>query len=119
MTITATSAALPAGFEDFEPFLGWALPTQSARNEKKMSSTMEELTALYKLGVLDGRVAPALQHCDLYALDDQPQDVRNLFLILLSIAELRAQVELYKQVPPPPHAVHPSRMRRTPAADTL
>lgn len=119
MTASTDVRALPAGFEDFEPFLDWALPTQTERNVKKMGCTMEQLTALYELGVRDGRVLEALRHCDQYPLDDQPQDVRNLFLITLSIAELRPQVELYKQVAPPPHATHPSKMRRFPQADAL
>lgn len=112
----ATEDTLPAGFEDLLPYVSWALPTQSARSDKKMQSSIEEVTAFYDAGMRDGRVMDALRHCDQYPLDDMPADARRLFHLTLSIAEVRPQVEMYGQIDPP-NAVSPSRLRMTPESD--
>lgn len=97
---TSTDRALPEGFEDFEPFLGWALPTQNGRQRKKSRSTIEELQALYDLGMKNDRISDALDHCDKFPLDDLPADTQRLFHILLSMAEIRPEVECWKTVTP-------------------
>ena len=38
-------ATLPAAFAELEPFAGWALPTEKARYEKRLSSSMQDLQA--------------------------------------------------------------------------
>jgi len=37
---------LPQPFQDLEPFLAWALPTDRERSAKRQASTMAELKAL-------------------------------------------------------------------------
>jgi hypothetical protein len=37
----------PADFADLERFADWAVPTERARYEKRLASTMDELQALY------------------------------------------------------------------------
>ena len=108
--------SLPAGFEDFQPFIDWALPTQSARSAKKMASRFEELVALYELGMRDGRLGAALGHCDQFPLAELPDDARRLFQITLSMAEVRPQVELYGEVSPA-HLAPPSHFPMSPASD--
>ena len=112
---------LPAGFEEFEWFLDWALPTQAERSAKKMRSTFEQIQALYDLGMREDNIARALRHCDRFPLSDLPPDAAALFYITLSMAEVRPQVELYRQVhsPFPGEEVLPSRLAPTPEYDRL
>ena len=112
---------LPAGFEEFEYFLDWALPTQTERSDKKMSSSFEQIQALYDLGMRDDNIRRALAHCDRYPLHEMPPDAATLFRITLSMAEVRPQVELYRQVhsPFPGEEVLPSRLPPTPDYDQL
>ena len=109
LTPTTPQEDLPDGFDDFLPFLSWALESQSARSAKKMSSTFEEIKTLYDLGMENNRVGDALAYCDRFPFDEMPPDARRLFLITLSMAEVRPQAELYGVV----HAdytAHPSRL---------
>jgi hypothetical protein len=106
------SDVLPEGFEDFEPFLDWALPTHAARISKKLASTLEELTALYELGMQNDRVRSALAYCDQFPLGALPPEGQHLFDITLSMAEVRPQVELYGEVSPS-NLVSPTRLPMT------
>lgn len=119
--MTTATRQLPKGFEDFEPFVGWALPKQSERAAKKMTCTFEEIKALYDFGLRDDNIARALDHCDRYPLDALPEDASRLLWILFSVAEVRPQVEAYGQVhqPFPGEEVLPSRMPLTPECDVL
>jgi hypothetical protein len=120
--MTADQAPLlPTGFEEFEPFLGWALPRQTDRADKKMSSTFEEIKALYDFGLRDGNIAKALRHCDQFPLNELPPDAARLFQITLSMAEVRCQVEFYGQVQTPlaSEGILPSRLAPTPDYDRL
>jgi len=115
------SGRLPAGFEDFEEFLDWALPTQVERSDKKMRSTFDQIQALYDLGMRGDNIARALRYCDQFPLSELPPDAAALFQITLSMAEVRPQVELYRQVhsPFPGEEVLPSRLAPTPEYDRL
>ena len=118
---TDQAPLLPHGFEEFEPFLGWALPKQTDRAAKKMRSTFEDLKALYDFGMSDDRLVKALRHCDQFPLAELPPDAARLFQITLSMAEVRPQVELYGQVnqPFPGEDVLPSRLPPTSDYDRL
>ena len=118
---TDQAPLLPAGFEDFEPFLDWALPRQTERSDKKVRSTYEEIKALYDFGMQDDHLGKALRHCDQFPLGDLPPDVARLFQITLSIAEVRPNVELYGQVRSPLayDAALPCRLPPTPDYDEL
>jgi hypothetical protein len=109
---------LPEGFDDFRPFLDWAIPAQSGRTAKKMNSTFGEVQALYDLGMTGNRIVEALSFCDGYPLDAMPPEVQRLFLITLSMAEVRPQVESYGAIRGAASA-DPSRMPRSAATDTL
>ena len=111
--MSAPTAMLPQGFEEFEPYLEWALPNHSDRAATKVASSYEQIKALYDFGMADDRIATALRHCDQYPLDAMPEDTRRLFLIVMSMAEVRPQVEMYGQVEQPGDGpqVHPSRLR--------
>lgn len=112
---------LPAGFEDFEPFLDWALARQTDRSDKKMRSTFEEIKALYDFGMSDDHIVKALRYCDQFPLSDLPPDAARLFQITLSMAEVRPNVELYGQVHQPMAGdpVLPCRLPPTPDYDRL
>jgi hypothetical protein len=86
-----------------------------------MSSTFEEIKALYDLGMRDDNLPRALRHCDQFPLSELPPEVATLFQITLSMAEVRPQVELYRRVhsPLPGEEVLPSRLAPTPEYDRL
>jgi len=116
-----TTSQLPEGFEGFAPFLDWAIPRQADRAAKKMTSTFDQLKALYDFGMADDNIARALAYCDQFPLSDLPEDAATLFHITLSMAEVRPQVELYRQVhqPIPGKEVLPSRLPPLPDYDQL
>ena len=96
-----TSAKLPPGFQDLEPLVGpWALPTEKQRNRKHLSCSMEEVKEYYDtvLPRADAMIAH-LQALEANGRPDSiPQESRNLFYLLLSLAEVSQSVEVHGQV---------------------
>lgn len=86
---------LPEPFMELVPFAGWALETERARTEKRMTTSMEDIHAFYDammrrfdqiIDCLEGHFGP-----------DMPASVHRLFLMALSLVEVVALVELYKR----------------------
>lgn len=89
-----TQALLPPGFADLEPFIHWALPTETERNTLRVASSQETLQA-YADALL-----PRAE--DITRLVDAtptplPEPVERLFLMLLSLAEVAPAIEYYGQ----------------------
>jgi len=110
--------ALPKGFEEWLPYVTWALPTQSGRRSKKMASTFDELKSLYDFGMTGERLVEALRYLDRFPLDELPADGQRLLEITLSMAEVRPQVEMYGELAPA-HMVPPTRLYPTADSDGL
>ncbi len=87
---------LPEPFRDLEIFVdAWALPTEAARNEKRLSSTMEELEVFYQ--AMAPRMEAIMEYLNQFPLDQLPEDPKRLFYLTLSLAEVAPAVELFKQ----------------------
>lgn len=87
---------LPAGFEALEEFVeGWALALESARMEKRWSSTMEDITRFYDS--MSSQIEAVLDHLDRFELKALPEREKRLQLLTLSLAEAASAVETYKQ----------------------
>ena len=126
------SRLLPAGFEDFEPFVGWALPLESDRHAKRFDSTTEDLKRFYDVAMSPGstpdrtRIEEVVHHLDRYELGpdgatnhiDAPEEENRLFLISLAIAGVAYSLEAYGEVAPD-WVVRPERMGPTAKADVL
>jgi len=86
---------LPAGFEDLQPYLDWALATEAERMNKRLATSMEDIKAFYSvmLAHID-EVLAYLNDFPLAELDPQQQRLMNLSL---SLAEIWVAVELYDQ----------------------
>lgn len=87
----------PAGFEDLEKYADWALPTERARNRKRLASSMAEIKEFYQL-MLE-RVEPALAYLNQFPLDAMPPPEQNLLNLTLMLAEVANAVELFKTQP--------------------
>jgi hypothetical protein len=87
---------LPEEFEDLERFAAaWALPTESARSEKRISSRMEEISEFY--GAIHGRMNEILQYLSRHDVTAMPEDAKQLLYLALSLAEIAPAVEWYDQ----------------------
>ena len=104
------SHLLPEGFEDFEPFAGWALALQDEPSQKHYTSPYAAVKALYDAAMspargegAEFRMEEALLYLEQYPLGpdgatnhlEGPEDANRLFLILLSAAECAYSVEAY------------------------
>ncbi len=66
-------AKLPAQFADLEPFVdGWALPTETQRYAKRLSTPYPEIQAFYDAILPLG--TEALDYLDQYSMDSLPDD---------------------------------------------
>ncbi|GAB2851652.1 hypothetical protein GCM10022221_58860 [Actinocorallia aurea] len=90
------TALLPAGFADLEPFAAaWALPTEAERYARRLAAPMTEIQAFYD--AIIPRAEAALAYCDRYSLDDLPDDVLHLMLLLYSMVTISFCVEAWSQ----------------------
>jgi len=89
-------AQLPPEFKELEPFLDWSLATERERSVKRHRSSMGEIRAFYD--AILGRLDEILTLLAQYAPDEAPGEVRRLFLMTLSLAEIAPAVENFGQV---------------------
>jgi hypothetical protein len=87
---------LPAQFQDLEPLLSWALPSEGERSAKRHASSMAELRAFYH--ALIARMPELFESLNGFLLTDTiPAAVNRLFLMTLSWAEIAPAVENFGQ----------------------
>ena len=90
-----TPAILPTAFVDLEAHIGWALPTETERNARRMASSQPELEVF--ANALIPRLDDIAAYLNRFPLDAMPADARALFFILLSVAEVAPAVESYRR----------------------
>lgn len=93
--MTPTPVVLPAAFADLAPFAAWALPTETARNRRRLASDMGEIRAFAE--AMLPRLDAIAAHLDGFALDALPQPEAALFAMMLSVAEIAPAIECYDQ----------------------
>ncbi len=87
---------VPDQFRQLEPFArDWALATEAERLRRRFSSSFEELQAFY--GAVLPQMDAIISYLNEYSSETMPKDVRRLFYIALSLAEIAPAVELFKQ----------------------
>jgi hypothetical protein len=86
---------LPTQFAELEPFLGWALVTERERSARRHASSMSEIKAFYE--AMTARLGEILNHLDEFTQEDAPDDVKRLFLLTMSLAEIAPAVENFNQ----------------------
>ena len=87
---------LPEEFAELEPFAPmWCLATEAERFERRLSSSMAELTEFYN--AFFPRLEEAIEHCHAYPLDDLPEDVTNLLRLVHSLVMVAMAVEIFAQ----------------------
>ena len=100
---------LPEQFQNLEPFLDWALATETERRGKRISSTMDEIQAFYD--TIFPQMEAIVSYLDQFPLDELAEEAQPLYYLTLSLVEVTSAVELYHQ----PHiieAIEPERFRR-------
>lgn len=98
---------LPPAFADLAPFLDWALPTADERQQRRLAATSEGLRAFYD-AVLP-RLEDILSAVDEYPLGALPEELRPLYGIALSLAEVAPHIELYGGAVGVPYAFEEGR----------
>ncbi|MGW0180479.1 hypothetical protein [Nocardia sp. NPDC003345] len=90
---------LPPAFAEFERFAPiWCLATETERWERRMNSSMEELTAFYS--AFFPRLEEAITYCDKFPLDDLPDEVLHLLQLIYSVSMVAMAVEIFLQPRP-------------------
>lgn len=87
---------VPDQFKDLGAFApAWTLATETERNHRRLSSSMEELQALYE--AMLPQMDAIFEYLNQFPLDNMPEDAKRLFYLTLSFAEIAPAVELFKQ----------------------
>ncbi len=102
-----TNNTLPAAFAELTPFLDWALPSADERQTKRRTATREQLKAFYD--AMLPRLEEILAQADAYPLGKLPEELRTLYYMALSMAEVAPHIELYGGAPGVPYAFEETR----------
>src|SRR5262245_43393500 len=86
---------LPPEFSDLEPFADWALPTERARYEKRLASTMDDMQALYDAAM--ARMDDALAYLEGTAVDALPDDGKRLLWLYCALVTVSFPIEVWRQ----------------------
>jgi hypothetical protein len=86
---------LPTDFADLEPFADWAVPTERARYDKRVASTMEEMQAFYDAAF--PRMEAALEYLEQFSLDNLPDDAKRLLWLYCALVTVSFPVEVWRQ----------------------
>ncbi|BBX94982.1 hypothetical protein [Mycobacterium lacus] len=87
--------ALPAEFEDLEPYRDWDLATEPERYAKRLASSMTEMQAFYDAAF--PRVNDVIAYCDKFPMDNLPEDARTLMHMMQSLITVSFPIEAWKQ----------------------
>ena len=91
-----STGLLPEQFKELEVFVdGWALRTEEARVNKRLSSSMEEIKAYYE-AVLPHAEAMLL-YLNEFDLNDMPDDAKRLLYLCFSLTEASLAVEWWEE----------------------
>jgi hypothetical protein len=90
------TAKLPTQFADLEPFVAeWALPSETERYRKRLSTPMAEIQAFYD--AIFPRANEVLDYLDQYTLDELPDEALNLLRLIYSLVCVSIAVEAWGQ----------------------
>lgn len=93
--ISQARGALPDGFADLEPFVGWALATETERLASRESSTIEEMQVFYD--AMMQRLPAIVQYLNQFPIERMSDETQRLLNMALSVIEVSIAVELYRQ----------------------
>lgn len=109
VSVPANERALPAGFEDLEPFVAhWAVAGQNERRYQRCDTSLEEIRRFYDAMV--PRADSAMTHLADFPLRDMPGPEARLMRLVLSLAQASMAVEVQGSARVP-HAPWPDTVR--------
>ena len=93
VAIGSRDAGLPPGFEDLQPYISWALPTEEERYRKRMNAPIEELGEVY--AAVRPRAAAARDYLDEFGPEPLPLDAQRLLWLLFSMITMSYAVDVF------------------------
>jgi hypothetical protein len=102
------TSLLPPEFAVLEPFARpWGLETQDERHGKRLASSREEMREFYD--AITPLMPKILEMVDRHSLGALPAELRCLYNLALSLAEIAPHIELYRGDPKVPHSFEETR----------
>jgi len=87
---------LPPEFSELEPFARvWCLATETERWNRRLASSMDELTAFHD--AFFPRLEEAIEYCNAFPLDDLPETATELLRLIYSLVMVSMAVEVFRQ----------------------
>ena len=91
-----TAHALPAGFEDLQPFAEqWVLPDQRARYLARLDASMDELQTFYDAAM--ARIDDVLAYLEQYPVDELSDEGVNLLWLYCALCNVSFPIEVWRQ----------------------
>jgi hypothetical protein len=88
-------ATFPDKFADLEPYAAWALESEAERYAKRLSSSMDQLQALYD--AVFPRLEDILGYLDALEFNALPDDATRLLWLTYSLVNASFPVEVWRQ----------------------
>ena len=103
-----TQNLLPDDFNALEPLVeAWALSTQNERQQRRITSTRQELKSFYNSML--PQLPAILKKVDAHPLGQLPEKEARLMALALSLAEVAPHIEVYGSDPKVPYAFDEAR----------
>lgn len=85
----------PPEFAALEPFADWAIPTERARYDKRVASTMEELQAFYDVAY--PLLESGTDYLENVRMDDISEENKHLLWAFCALVTVAFPVEAWRQ----------------------
>ncbi|MDG2304749.1 MAG: hypothetical protein P8R42_08855 [Candidatus Binatia bacterium] len=85
----------PAEFADLEPYAAWAVQGETARYEKRVASTMEELQEFYDVAFT--RIDEALEYLERFEVSALSEEGKRLLWLYCALTTVAFPVEAWRQ----------------------
>ena len=95
MSATIDRPELPGRFADLEAFRAWALPSETARSQRRRDSDLADVKAFYD--AMLPRVPHILSYLQEFPLEALSEPQRRLLDLCLAFAEIAPFVEQYRR----------------------
>ncbi len=89
------SDLLPEQFAELEPYIDWALDTQTKRLYRRLEQPMAQLQQFYD--AITPQMPAILEYLDQFALGELPEHAQRLLELTLSLAQIAPAIEMFFQ----------------------
>ena len=88
-------SVLPPEFSDLEPYADWAIPTEKARYDKRLETSMDDMQAFYDAAM--ARIDDALAYLEGRDVNELDEPSKRLLWLYCALVTVSFPIEVWRQ----------------------